>query len=301
MANKTCPNCGAELHNVQGYNFVCMYCGTITPVDPHTRAMIDEQRNAQMRQQAIVENQKMEKNLKKGCLIALVVIVTIIAALITALIVFNKCQRDKWHEENEKIRQEQLQKAQEQRGTDYTKNSPQKQANINVNDFYFSPSTIFSNTGKDGIGHLNQNIRSTLMAKGFKEEGSELFSYYDTDNNPIITVKLNSYYPPSHTNTERMNENDDIHSIRINISDKDAFNEFQSTFCKELRSLGFEADRNDTYNFKGSSAMIGFKYIRLGNHISQTDGYSTNNLVNWEGVKIEDYNSQIECVAFQEF
>ena len=75
---KTCPNCGAELHNIQGYNFVCEYCGTITQVDPQTRAMINAQIQRQRQQELMarqIEYQKnVEKGTRKGCIIAAIII-----------------------------------------------------------------------------------------------------------------------------------------------------------------------------------------------------------------------------------
>ncbi len=78
---KTCPNCGAELHNIQGYNFVCEYCGTITQVDPQTRAMINAQIQRQ-RQQELMARQieyqnNVEKSARKGWIIAAIIIFAI--------------------------------------------------------------------------------------------------------------------------------------------------------------------------------------------------------------------------------
>ena len=78
---KTCPNCGAELRNTQGYNFVCEFCGTITQVDPQTRAMINaqiqRQRQQEMMARQIEYQNNVEKSARKGWIIAAIIIFVI--------------------------------------------------------------------------------------------------------------------------------------------------------------------------------------------------------------------------------
>ncbi len=299
---KTCPNCGAELHNIQGYNFVCEFCGTITPIDPQTKAMIDAQQRQRVVAQQIENNKIVEKKFKKGCLIAAIAIV----AIITSLAIINKCQKDKWREQEERNRQEMLEKNQEQRIADAARNNrniPEELEGVNLNDFYISPGSIFSNSGKEGIGHLKQNLREILKQKGFVEEGTERMSYYGNNNKtgvPIISVKFNSYFP-QYSHADRKNETDDIHSLKIEISDETLYNDFKARFIKELRSLGFAKEDVAGNGYESSIEMTGKDFLRIGDITKREEGYLTKTYCNWEGVDIEDYERQFECIAFREF
>lgn len=301
MANKTCPGCGAEMSKIQGYNFVCQYCGTVTPVDPQTRAMIDAQQRQRIVAQQIENNKIADKKFKKGCLIA----IGIFVVLIVLGAIYNKCQRDKWREQDEKNRQEMLKKNEEQRIADAARNNkniPEELADVSLDDFYISPSSIFSNSGNDGIGHLSQNLRSTLKQKGFVEEGTEHMSYYGSNNItgvPIISVKFNSYFP--NYGADRKNESDDIHSVKIEISDATFFNDFKARFIKELRSIGFAKEDVAGSGYESSSEMIGKDFLRIGDVINSEEGYIQKTYCNWDAVEIKDYDRIVECIAYREF
>lgn len=302
MANKTCPGCGAEMSKIQGYNFVCQYCGTVTPVDPQTRAMIDAQQRQRIVAQQIENNKIADKKFKKGCLIA----IGIFVVLIVLGAIYNKCQKDKWREQEERNRQEMLEKNQEQRIADAARNNrniPEELEGVNLNDFYISPGSIFSNSGKEGIGHLKQNLREILKEKGFVEEGTERMSYYGNNNKtgvPIISVKFNSYFP-QYSHADRKNETDDIHSLKIEISDETLYNDFKARFIKELRSLGFAKEDVAGNGYESSIEMTGKDFLRIGDITKREEGYLTKTYCNWECVDIEDYERQFECIAFREF
>lgn len=296
MAINKCPYCGATLQKIQGYNFVCEYCGKTTPVDAQTRAAIDAQRNEQIRQHTRTKEQK---TLKKGCLIVIISAVAILASLTF----INKCQRDKIHEQMDKNRQERLDKTNDLSSNNYSQSSSQKNAIINIDDFYISPNNIFTNSGKESIGHLKQDLKDFLSQKGFVQEGTERMSYYGSNNNsgiPLISVKFNFYFP-KYSHCDRKNETDDIHSLFIEISDGTLFNDFKARFIKELRSIGFAKEDVSGRGYESAIEMIGEDFLRIGDVINSEEGYFTKIYCNWEAVEIKDYDRIVECIAFREF
>ena len=264
--------------------------------------MIDAQQRQRIVAQQIEYNKIAAKKTKKGCIIAAIAVAVIVAC--AALI--DKCQSDKRHEQQEQLRQEQLEKEQEQRIADAARNNkniPEELADVSLDDFYISPGSIFSNSGKEGIGHLKQNLREILKQKGFVEEGTERMSYYGNNNKtgvPIISVKFNSYFP-QYSHADRKNETDDIHSLKIEISDETLFNDFKARFIKELRSLGFAKEDVAGNGYESSIEMTGKDFLRIGDITKREEGYLTKTYCNWESVDIEDYEGQFECIAFREF
>lgn len=296
MTNNKCPYCGATLQKIQGYNFVCEYCGKTTPVDAQTRAAIDAQHNEQIRQHT---RAKEEKTLKKGCFIAIISAV----AILVSLTIINKCQRDKIHEQMDKYKQERLDKINVSSSNSYSQSPTQHNVIISIDDFYISPNNIFTNSGKESIGHLKQDLKDYLSQRGFVLEGTERMSYYGSNNNsgaPLISVKFNFYFP-TYSNCDRKNETDDIHSLFIEINDETLYNDFKARFIKELRSIGFAKEDVTSRGYESSIEMIGKDFLRIGDVIKSKEGYFSKTYCNWESVELLDYKRTIECVAFREF
>lgn len=84
-----CPSCGAELHTIQGYNFVCDFCGTTAPIDKQTRAKIDAAKKEQIRQErarirqerAIIRQERSRIRKRRAKRILLTILFFIIAAI----------------------------------------------------------------------------------------------------------------------------------------------------------------------------------------------------------------------------
>ena len=311
IINNNCPNCGAELKKVQGYNFVCEYCGTITPVDSQTRAKIDAEKRKILIAQQMEYNKIAQKKTKKVLIRIGIIVLCIIAAIIAynSYISYKVNQEKKEHEEMENAAKEKLQNVK----NDIIARKPQSA--------YISPSDIFVTGNTDLIGHLNQNLIATLEKKGFeklsdytynyypngKTADSDNYSYYDDDYNastkrPLISVHLNSYKPSE--NSKRLNETDAIHSVSITINDKNLRTAYIDSFKNGVANLGFTSHVENKYEYESSSDFFNFKLFRFGNQEKRTENYLTKISANWEGIGYSEYgsstNGDIICVAFRE-
>ena len=97
MSKKQCQYCGAPFKpnsKIQGYNFVCEYCGNLTPVDNQTRAAIDTAKNARQQQIEMAQQQekyrRSQKQEKKNCLVAIITFVGIMA-ITAGISIISKC------------------------------------------------------------------------------------------------------------------------------------------------------------------------------------------------------------------
>jgi uncharacterized Zn finger protein (UPF0148 family) len=313
MTNNKCPYCGATLQKTQGYNFVCEYCGKTTPVDAQTRAAIDATRNAKQRQIAMAQqraiNDRVQKKTKKGCWIAIIIAICAIS-IPSGISIYSsyKKKRDKAEE------QEKIEKVQ------------QDILSSNPNSIYVAPSDIFITNNKERIGHLNQDLITTLKQKGYVEDGALTYSYYVNgkpkeknssvynSTKPLITVEINSYKPIT-SYSERLNETDAVHSVAIIIANQDIKKAYENSFKKDLRNIGFGNKPNYDFRIKLKSSleMNDFDLIRFGTQKTIIDttfsseyytSTETHIIPNWEGVKCGErysYENKIECVAFREF
>lgn len=311
MSGCTCPNCGAEGRNVQGYNFVCEFCGTLFPVDAQTRAKID----AEQRQIIIAKQQEYNKIAQKRNKKTLIIIAIIFACFIAAVWSYNYYVKERL----EQIAIE---------GKEKFQRIKRDIISCKSESAYISPSDIFITYNPDRIGHLNQNLIATLKRKGFVEDGALTYSYYingkptkSNDNNsyydynnydnndfdaskPLIKFVLNSYKPIV-SSSERLNESDAVNSVSIIINNEDLRNAYVDNFRKDLRNIGFKGDVDDKYDYNSSVTMSNFSLIRIGNMIKKTEFYLTKITANWEGVNLgngylSDYDNAIECVGFCE-
>lgn len=316
----TCPGCGAELHNIQGYNFVCEYCGTTTPVDPQTRAKIDAEKRQILMEQQMENNKVVEKNTRKGCLIVIIVALCAISIPIgVSLYSDHKAKQEKAEaiEKYQQIKQ------------DVMSGKPQSA--------YIAPDDIFVSNNKDRIGHLNQNLITTLKQKGYVEDGVLTYSYYvngkpEKNNSatydynydpsqPLIKIELNSYNPSlSYGHSERLNEADAVHSVSIIFQDEEIGKAYQNNFKKDLRNMGFSGNK-PSYDYstqlENKDVMDTFSLIRVGTQKTKIDttfsseyytSTKTQISLNWEGVAFyyEGYSTsssiyKIECVGFRMF
>lgn len=318
MGGNTCPNCGAEGKNVQGYNFVCEFCDTQFPVDAQTRAMID----AKQRQIFIAKQQEYNQIVQKKNKKMLIKIAIIFACFIAAVWGYNYYVS--YEAKKEKKRLEQITKEEKEKIQQIKKDI----VSCKSHSAYISPSDIFITKNPDRIGHLNQNLIATLKRKGFVEDGALTYSYYvngkptkSNDNNsyyddydynnydfdaskPLIKIVLNSYKPIV-SRGERLNESDAINSVSIIISNKELREAYVVSFRKDLRNIGFKGDVADKYDYNSSITMSNFSLLRIGNIIKKTEFYLTKITANWEGVNLgngylSDYDNAIECVGFCE-
>lgn len=307
----TCPGCGAELHNIQGYDFVCEYCGTTTPVDSQTRAMIDAQQKQAIIAQQIENNKVVEKNTRKGCLIVIIVALCAISIPIGISLYSDHKAKQERAEAIEKYQQIKQ---------DVMSGKPQSA--------YIAPGDIFVNNNKDRIGHLNQNLITTLKQKGYVEDGALTYSYYvngkPEENNsaaydynynydpsqPLIKIELNSYNPSlSYGHSERLNEAEDVHSVSIIIQDEEIRKAYQNNFKKDLRNIGFSGNKPDydlNVQLENKNQMDQFDLIRVGTQKTKIDtifsseyytSTKTQISLNWDGVS---FNSRYISTGFSE-
>lgn len=289
----TCPCCGAEGEKVQGYNFVCEFCGTLFPVDARTRAAIDAQRRQKVMAQQQVINEEMKKKNKK----TLKIIIFVLICLISLPFGINYCSR---YQQQQKIAEMEREEAEEKAKAEQEKAKAEQEKKNTFQKCFIYPRDIFTSNSKDGIGHLNQNLRSFLMQKGFKEEGTEKYSYYDKSGKLIVSININTYYPTGYNPAKRLNENESIHSIKISFGESsDLDNKYVSTFKYELQRMGF-ANADININYKSFSAMSGLEFIRFGTQKTITENYWPQIYANWEGVDIGSYPNSIECVGYRE-
>lgn len=314
----TCPCCGAEGEKVQGYNFVCEFCGTLFPVDARTRATIDAQRQQVIMAQQQVINEEVKKKNNK----TLKIIFGIIILLISIPIGINYYSS---YEQKQKMDETEREKA-EAKAT--IKKTIQAVMQGNTHSVYISPRDIFIANNQSRIGHLNQNLISILKQKGYIEDGVLTYSYYinknfkESNENfqsydydpsiPLIKIVLNSYNPIISI-SERKNETDAVHSVTIIIYNKELSKAYENSFKKGLRNIGFVGEIDDRYSYNSSSEMSNFGLIRIGNTLNKTEYFIKEITANWEGVKfgkgygyISDYDYDydneftIECVGFCE-